>query len=682
MRANLFFFPLFLIFFLIVSCERRTGDRIEQEILYADAMIYNANQPLLNHPDSVILCLNEAQSKCSDSIVWHYNESHKSYAYFYDNKMDSALIANRHVRAFIHQSTPSYWLRFLECVNSNYRGVMMMYINERDSAINYFLEASHAAEATGKYDKLVNVCINLGDTYRQIGKLPEASHWYRRGLLVADSLNYLDDNHSIYMGLGQIYTDLENYPLAQSYFEKVDSLYPPKTPYERYFYYNTRGNSYFFDKKYPEALACFQNAYAITQQFKNPFMNAIVEGNIGEVNLMAGALDSAKHYINSSYNYFITSSNTDDAILFYVNGLKSALALAENNLKEAEYYLNQPYNAERIGPGYLYIYHKRLQDFYRRKGDYKRAFEYQDKVTLYNDSLRNVNQQNRITEVEFRHRQDTTLLKRDIVIARNRTQISRLRFTIIGGAVLLLAIIIAIIALLRYHKQKQERLRRQQMEIITKLRMENVRNRFSPHFVFNVLNLVISSLRQNKQVMEPMKLLVQILRSNLLVCDKTAIALCEEVEMVQNFVMLRMCMNPTTPKVEWKIDKNVDKHVLIPVMCIQIPIENAIKHAFPDDENIQSPMIDVSITKLDKDYFKINITDNGIGYGRGQMRINPNRNDSTGTGIRILYRTIELLNKKNSLPISFDIRDITASQNQLSGTEVTILIPQKYNYDV
>ena len=117
-------------------------------------------------------------------------------------------------------------------------------------------------------------------------------------------------------------------------------------------------------------------------------------------------------------------------------------------------------------------------------------------------------------------------------------------------------------------------------------------------------------------------------------------------------------------------------------MCIQIPIENAIKHAFPDDENIQSPMIDVSITKLDKDYFKINITDNGIGYGRGQMRINPNRNDSTGTGIRILYRTIELLNKKNSLPISFDIRDITASQNQLSGTEVTILIPQKYNYDV
>ena len=665
-----------------MSCGKTGDSRIEQELLYSDAIIYNANQPLLHQPDSVILGLNEVQSKCDDSIVWHYHESHKSNALLYDNKIDSALAVNMHVRTFIQESTPSYWLYFLESVNSNYRGVMMMYINERDSAINYFLEASRAAEIIGKYDKLVNICINLGDVYRQVGKLPEASHWYRRGMLVADSLNYNDDNHSIYMGLGQIYTDLENYPLAQSYFEKVDTLYPPKTLYEKYFYYNTRGNSYYFDKKYPEALECFKNAYGITQQFKNHFMNAIVEGNIGEVYLMSGALDSANHYINKSYNYFSTNNNTDDAITFYVNGLKSALALAEDDLKNAEYYLNQPYDAERIGPAYLYLYHKRLQDLYRKKGDYKKAFEYQDKITLYSDSMRNANQKNRIAEVEYRHRQDTTLLKRDIVIARSKTQISRLRFTIIGGVVVLIVIIISIITFIRYQKQKQERLRRQQMEIVTKLRMENVRNRFSPHFVFNVLNLVVSSLRQNQQVMEPMKLLVQILRSNLLICDKTAIPLNEEIEMVNNYVMLRSCMNPTTPKVEWKVDENVDDCFYIPVMCIQIPIENAIKHAFPDEENIESPTIQVNIANIDKEYLKIRITDNGIGYGRGQMRRNPNRKDSTGTGIRILYRTIELLNKKNPLPINFDIKDLTSVQEHQSGTEVTVLIPHSYNYDV
>ena len=64
------------------------------------------------------------------------------------------------------------------------------------------------------------------------------------------------------------------------------------------------------------------------------------------------------------------------------------------------------------------------------------------------------------------------------------------------------------------------------------------------------------------------------------------------------------------------------------------------------------------------------------------MRRNPNRKDSTGTGIRILYRTIELLNKKNPLPINFDIKDLTSVQEHQSGTEVTVLIPHSYNYDV
>ena len=144
------------------------------------------------------------------------------------------------------------------------------------------------------------------------------------------------------MGLGQIYTDLENYELAQSYFAQADTLYPPQSTYEKYFYYNTRGNSYFFSKNYPEALQCFKNAYLITQAFKHPFMNAIVEGNISEVNLMAGQLDTARLYLDKSYSFFTENENTDGGILFYVNGLKAALALAEDNLRDAEYYLNQP----------------------------------------------------------------------------------------------------------------------------------------------------------------------------------------------------------------------------------------------------------------------------------------------------------------------------------------------------
>ena len=111
------------------------------------------------------------------------------------------------------------------------------------------------------------------------------------------------------------------------------------------------------------------------------------------------------------------------------------------------------------------------------------------------------------------------------------------------------------------------------------LKMENVRNRFSPHFVFNVLNIFVSNLPKGVNV-KPLQLLIQVLRAYLLSCDKMAVSLEEELQMVTSYSTLRHETNPFLPMPQFHVAKDVDMKLMLPSMIIQIPVENALKHAF------------------------------------------------------------------------------------------------------
>lgn len=56
---------------------------------------------------------------------------------------------------------------------------------------------------------------------------------------------------------------------------------------------------------------------------------------------------------------------------------------------------------------------------------------------------------------------------------------------IVGGGFLLVAVVSVIVL---YRKRLRDREQWRMQNAITSLRLENVRNRISPHFIFNVLN--------------------------------------------------------------------------------------------------------------------------------------------------------------------------------------------------
>lgn len=120
------------------------------------------------------------------------------------------------------------------------------------------------------------------------------------------------------------------------------------------------------------------------------------------------------------------------------------------------------------------------------------------------------------------------------------------------------------------------------------------------------------------------------------------------------------------------ISPSVDpEKVEIPVMLLQIPVENAVKHALVDKEGKRMLWIEV---KDCKEYIEAVVRDNG-----GGCRVSTG-SYGTGTGMKVLAQTIQLLNSYNRNPIIMTINNVKIEGREETGCEVKFVIPVDYSY--
>jgi len=659
------------LFSLLACNSQKDGKRVRSEV---DALLISKFDSIYTYPEKMKTCFREAQKKASDSAAYYKLELFAGYCLYLQGYPDSALHINQKVLTFCKQHPET---SALEGMCWNHRSSLLQGMNERDSSIACLHYAYDATYRSDDYTELENICINLADAYRQKGELAQASKFYRKALWVVDSLKSERVRFSIYMGLAQNYADLHNFPLAHHYFDLAEQVPDRLIEYEKYCFLNSKGNCLYYEERYKEALPYFQQAYQVVKPFNQPSFNALVEANLGEIYMLLERNDSAHYYLDKSCSVFMNDPTANEEVIFYLNSLQGALALRENKLEMANRYLSQPYSPQRIGPSYIYLHNKRLMEYYAQKKDFEKAYNYKNLVEQYDDSMRNVRNINNINEIDYRYSQDTTLLKRDILISNDKIQMSHQQSTIMFViGLFVISILLATLIFIHTRRKNEQRYNRQ-MALATQLRMENIRNRISPHYVFNVLNAVMPTFKQYSELAQPLQLLIQVLRGNLLASEKIAVELQEEIGLVKNYIALRKETNPDKIRIEWEIDGQVPLQTLIPSMCIQIPVENALKYAFGEEceqENILSIQISNEIKNL-----SIYIRDNGSGYDPGK---HADSKRGTGNGLKVLFRTIELLNSKNSEKIIFDIQNIATSSTSQHGTLVTMVVPFNYQFNI
>jgi two-component system LytT family sensor kinase len=132
-----------------------------------------------------------------------------------------------------------------------------------------------------------------------------------------------------------------------------------------------------------------------------------------------------------------------------------------------------------------------------------------------------------------------------------------------------------------------------------------LRSQISPHFMFNILNNLVSLARKKSDDLEPAIMnLSQLMRYMLYESDDHRVFLSKEIEYIKSYINLQMLRFGSNVKMNIAIEGNTDLYTIEPMLLIPF-VENAFKHG---TGMVESPVIDISIN-IDADmnlmHFKV-----------------------------------------------------------------------------
>ena len=622
-------------------------------------------------PRKVRLKAFQKMEEAKDSLVKYNYLAMTLKTYLITSQLDSAQIVIQQIHDFIERQHSSSQMADLESECFNMKGNIFARVGNMDSAEICFRKAYELRMRGTRIEVVPDILMNLADANNRLGKLDIGAAWYRRALLMCDSLHMASTKKPpIYYGLAQVYVTMRDFEQCDYYYNLAGESYDSMLPYEKYIYLNNRGTSYYYREDYQTAIKYFQKVIDLVEGYADmSFELNLGRLNLGDCYLQLNKVDLAVKYINECQLFF--EGMGVSTALYYIDTQKIELALLQKDFQEARRLLSESVVPPGIDPDMVHIRNKYLQQFYEETGNYKRAYHYLQRNNQLDDSIRNERVRMRTADLTLRYQQDSTLIAHRVLLQEQKNKVLVLRQTqFVVFAVAVVSILTAVFLYL-YSKKKRALLLARNHRTVSTLRLENIRNRLSPHFIFNVLNREM--VERNVEEKQELSSLVKLMRRNLELVEQLCVTLAEELDFVKTYINLeRLSLGPDFHS-ELKIEKDVQpEQIRILSMMIQIPVENAVKHALREKEGERN--LWVSVCRRGNGIC-IKITDNGGGYRPDS------RNRGTGTGMKVIMQTIRILNNKNKEAIDVLVHNVSLQSGEM-GCEVTFWLPDNYDYRI
>jgi len=655
--------------FSISSCKNQldNGDDTNKLI---DSFVNQAEDSAEINPTFSRFLLRKAMGMTTDSLFYYEALSLCAKTYCTEGRDDSSYFATSQVKAFCKKQDKDFRTKELIAESDMLYGDFFKNTNEPDSAIFFYKRALESYSKLKKMEKLPEIYINLARVNSIKEKYAPSVNYYRKALFLSDSLNItLKMIFPIYYGLGQIYKELRDFELSDSYFLLAEKYYNERSLCDKFLFCNNRGGFFYDLNNYPKALIWGKRAKALVEKTDMKFMNGVSDVNLADIYLNLDKLDSTRYFLDKSISYFSTKPH--NLANYYIRTIEIGLALKQNNLSAVRKLITVKEDLSGIDLLMVSLRNKYLGSYFAKIGDFRQAYRYQSINQKMNDSILEDRSIKSAAESDVRYKLDTTVVRKDLLISHQESQLNDLR--LIKYVWILVCLLFLTIAFFVYLIMKRQRdlQRLKYIDQVTKLRMQNIRNQISPHFILNILNREIISVDESKR--DGLYGLAKLLRESLDMTELSSISLEKELDFVQTYIELeRNSLGPDF-ELQWEVDSWINlKNTRIPPMIIQIPIENAIKQGLRSQ--VGKRVLNLSIAHVAKGIM-ITIQDNGIGYFPGEI----SNNRGTGTGMNILYQTIQLLNSKNTVKIVFRINN--ADQTTQTGARVELFIPSNFKYE-
>ena len=658
-------------FVLLGACAPRDKEDVYTEMRAFEDFSHINGDSVAIVPRKVRLKAFQKMEEAKDSLVKYNYLAMTLKTYLITSQLDSAQIVIQQIHDFIERQHSSSQMADLESECFNMKGNIFARVGNMDSAEICFRKAYELRMRGTRIEVVPDILMNLADANNRLGKLDIGAAWYRRALLMCDSLHIASTKKPpIYYGLAQVYVTMRDFEQCDYYYNLAGESYDSMLPYEKYIYLNNRGTSYYYREDYQTAIKYFQKVIDLVEGYADmSFELNLGRLNLGDCYLQLNMVDLAVKYINECQLFFEEMGVS--TALYYIDTQKIELALLQKDFQEARRLLSESVVPPGIDPDMVHIRNKYLQQFYEETGNYKRAYHYLQRNNQLDDSIRNERVRMRTADLTLRYQQDSTLIAHRVLLQEQKNKVLVLRQTqFVVFAVAVVSILTAVFLYL-YSKKKRALLFARNHRTVSTLRLENIRNRLSPHFIFNVLNREMAE--RNVEGKQELSSLVKLMRRNLELAEQLCVTLAEELDFVKTYINLeRRSLGPDFHS-ELKIEKDVQpEQIRIPSMMIQIPVENAVKHALREKEGERN--LWVSVCRRGSGIC-IKITDNGGGYRPDS------RNRGTGTGMKVIMQTIQILNNKNKEAIDVLVHNVSLQSGEM-GCEVTFWLPDNYDYRI
>lgn len=181
---------------------------------------------------------------------------------------------------------------------------------------------------------------------------------------------------------------------------------------------------------------------------------------------------------------------------------------------------------------------------------------------------------------------------------------------------------------------------RQSVQTLISTEMAFLQAQIKPHFLYNALNTIIAICRLDSD--KTMQLLLELsryLRSSFDFQNRDQLVpLHKELELVQAYLYLEQARFEERLEVQYDIVEQ--GFIMIPPLCIQPIVENAVRHGIM--QRSEGGKVQITIQSQESG-IKVIVTDNGVGIPSEQLAAVLSDNGSSGVGLKNIHKRLLML---------------------------------------
>ncbi len=645
---------------VILSCVHKS------DTTYSRAILAEINDTLRSgHVREAIVMTQGLKSHAlaeKDSVLWCEAMVHQGINAFYQRHPMEVMASADSALSWLSRQESTPEMARLKALSYQTKGAYYdQFTYNPDSSLKYLRLSVDNTELSERLHDLPRVYGNYANALRMASRLDSAAFYYNRAITVADSLDMSTDHYiPLYNGIASVLTDMHDFENSTIWWRKSLDILDNMGQYDKFNTLTGYGNCLYYRDDFEGANRVFTYIKHMLdslpdsrwERMFNSVNLADTEIRLGDTGGAASALDSAAYYFSDvQANPVVTS---------YIQTLKMRAALVDKDYDKALQMAALYPADETMRLEQLLARLQALEDIYHATGRYRDAYEMEKRYVNLNDSLRSYKLKQQISALNALYQRDRRILNLETEHTRQRARIFRL-FALMAFFV---AITIGLALFLILRRGRIRRREEKMMQKIVMLRQENLRNRITPHFIYNALNHELSHVAAGTQY--HLDALVRLIRRQQYVTSEMVIPFKDELSFVGDYIHVMSDGMKVRPDYRCSIPAGMDLGFLFPSMALQILVENAFRHGFPSLPNDEPPLLMISVRREESDRVSVTV------FNSCNSDSSPTH--GSGTGLRVLVETIRLINERNKEKTTFTI-DTSSECDGIPGYTATITIP-------